>query len=244
MRWEELTWEEITALCERGMIAGLLPVGATEQHGLHLDVGMDTCLGEALCREVAQRTNVPMLPVLPYGCSLGHSHKWAGTLSLSPRTLIQLVSDIGNWFYQAGFRKLFIINSHVTNEAPLRCALEELRYQHDDFMIALLHTAKISPRVQERFFADATDWHANEAETSVMQYLAPARVREAKIAASDDPDRTTDCIFAHPVHKTSTTGTTGFPSQATPAKGEELFSWMVEDLSEIVLRGLNEKSPL
>ena len=34
--WEELTWEQITALRDGGMNLVILPVGATEQHALHL----------------------------------------------------------------------------------------------------------------------------------------------------------------------------------------------------------------
>ena len=42
MLWNELTWEEIQSLNKAGMRMCLLPVGAIEQHGPHLGVGMDT----------------------------------------------------------------------------------------------------------------------------------------------------------------------------------------------------------
>ena len=32
--------------------------------------------------------------------------------------------QIGDWAYHSGVRRLFIVNTHVTNAAPLRCALE------------------------------------------------------------------------------------------------------------------------
>ena len=74
----------------------ILPVGATEQHGPHLGCGMDTVLADQLCAAVAERTQVPMLPILPYGCSLGHSRRWPGTIPLQPTTLIALVTEIGD----------------------------------------------------------------------------------------------------------------------------------------------------
>ncbi len=46
--WEELTWEQITALREDGMTMVILPVGATEQHGLHLPVGVDIATAKAV----------------------------------------------------------------------------------------------------------------------------------------------------------------------------------------------------
>jgi creatinine amidohydrolase len=74
-----LTWEEIGFLHRSGMDLCLLPVGATEQHGPHLGVGMDTCNAMKLCEAVARETGVPLLPPLAYGCSLGHSRRWPGT---------------------------------------------------------------------------------------------------------------------------------------------------------------------
>ena len=41
---------------------------------------VDAVLADRLCSAVAAKTRVPMLPVIPYGCSLGHSRRWPGTL--------------------------------------------------------------------------------------------------------------------------------------------------------------------
>jgi len=242
--WYALTWEEIGRLPAGGMTTAILPVGATEQHGPHLGCGMDAEIARQLCRDVAAKTGAALLPTLPYGCSLGHSKRWPGTIALQPKTLIDVVKDIGDWVYDSGFRRLFLVNGHVTNQAPLRCALEMLRAAHDDLMVALIGTALISPRVRERHFADADDWHANAAETALMQAIAPQMVREDRIADGDDPDRTGGCVFAHPVNRTSVNGVTGFPSRATAAGGAELYQWMVEDLSAIVRRGMVEEAPL
>ena len=242
--WHQLTWEEVGRLVSQGMDTALLPVGATEQHGPHMGCGMDAEIAQQLVRTVAEQTQAALLPTLPYGCSLGHSQRWPGTLALQPKTLIDVVKQIGDWVYASGFRRLFIINSHVTNFAPLRCALEMLRAEHDGFMVALVNSASISERVRERHYHDADDWHANEAETSLMLALRPDMVREERIKDSDDPDRTEACVFSHPVNRTSLNGVTGKPSLASREKGEELFRWMVQDLSEMVMRGMREESPL
>lgn len=242
--WHRMTWEEIGALARSGMTTAILPVGATEQHGPHLGCGMDSEISLQLCRDVAARTGAALLPLLPYGCSLGHSKRWPGTIALQPKTLIDVVKDIGDWVHASGFRRLFLINGHVTNQAPLRCALEMLRAEHDGLMVALIGTALVSGRVRERHFADAEDWHANAAETALMQAIAPDLVREDRIAAADDPDRTGSCVFAHPVNRTSANGVTGFPSRARTDDGAELYAWMVEDLSERVTRGMSEQPPL
>lgn len=244
MLWSEKTWPEIGAVLNLAGRAAILPVGATEQHGPHLGCGMDFVLADRLCRAVAERTGVPMLPPLPYGCSLGHSRRWPGTLALQPVTLIQLVKEIGDWTYFSGVRRLFMVNTHVTNDAPLRCALEMLRAAHDDMMVALLNSATLSPRLREVQAADGADWHANDAETSLMLAVAPEMARPDLIAEADDPDRTGNLVFTHPVNRTSRNGVTGMPSRATADKGRLWFEWLVEDLSALVRRGIAEEPPL
>ena len=244
MRWEQRTWAELPRDLAQARYAAILPVGATEQHGPHMGCGMDSVLADRLCAEVAARAGVPMLPALPYGCSLGHSRRWPGTIAMQPNTLINVVKEIGDWAYYSGVRRLFIVNTHVTNAAPLRCALEMLRAEHDDLMVGLFNSATLSARVREFHFADAQDWHANDAETSLMLAVAPDMVRANQLAQADDDDRTLDLVFAHPVNRTSANGVTGRPSQATEQKGRQWFDWMVEDLSELVRRGMAETPPL
>lgn len=244
MQWSQRTWPEFPDDLAAARYSAILPVGATEQHGPHLGTGMDAVLAEHLCAAVARQTGVPMLPLLAYGCSLGHSRRWPGTIALQPVTLINVVKDIGDWAYYSGVRRLFIVNTHVTNAAPLRCALEMLRAEHDDMMVAVMNSATISQRVREAHFADGNDWHANAAETSLMMAVAPEIVRPEFIADADDPDRTDGHVFAHPVNRTSVNGVTGAPSRGSAEKGKELFQWMVEDLSALVEWGMREEPPL
>ena len=242
--WKYTTWEQMQSLVEKGVNSAILPVGATEQHGPQLGCGVDTSIAEKVCRDVAEKTHVVLLPTLPYGCSIGHSRRWPGTIALQPKTLIDVVKEIGDWVYYSGFKKLFIVNGHVTNFAPLRCSLEMLRAEHDDMMIALINTPEISKRVKDAHYCDAEDWHANDAETSLMLAIDSLMSHNEKIPQSDDVDRTTASVFSHPVNRTSKNGVTGKPSSASIEKGRELFSWMVEDLTERVNRGIAEEPPL
>jgi creatinine amidohydrolase len=244
LAWSRLTWSELPQKLADANNAAILPVGATEQHGPHMGCGMDYVLADLLCDAVSAATQVPVLPTLPYGCSLGHSQRWPGTLAVKPITLIELVKEIGDWTYHSGVRRLFIVNTHVTNAAPLRCALEMLRAEHDDMMVAVFNTATISKRVRDFHFADGDDWHANDAETSLMLATAPYMVRAELLATADDPDRTEGLVFSHPVNRTSCNGVTGTPSLASADKGQQWFRWMVEDLSALINKGLYEQPPL
>lgn len=242
-QWQKLSWQEVDAALQQKP-AAILPIGATEQHGPQLGCGMDYVLADRLCAAVSARVGVSMLPTMPYGCSVGHSRRWPGTIALAPKTLIDVIFDMGSWAYHSGVRRLFIVNTHVTNAAPLRCALEMLRSEFDDLMVAIFNSATVSERVRNAHFADGDDWHANDAETSLMMAVAPEMVLPSEVENADDPDRTAGLVFAHPVNRTSLNGVTGKPSLATPEKGQQLFQWMVEDLAALIEQGLQEQPPL
>ncbi|SRR5579883_255673 len=240
--WDELTWEQLTALREQGMNLVILPVGATEQHGLHLPVGVDTFSAIAVAHGVSAQTGIPVLPALPYGCSLGHSKKWAGTVSLRPETLATLVLEIAEWVYSAGFSRLLLLNGHVTNWAPLRCGLENVRHTYPDLRIALRSLWEISPRIHEFYHQDAANFHANCAETSVMLALRPDLVQMDK--AMDEPDRSASCFFAYTVNHESVHGAVGSPSKGDRAFGEQILQLCIDELSTQLKKALTEGTPL
>jgi len=210
VRWEELTWEQVAALRDGGIDLAILPVGATEQHGLHLPMGVDTLSAVAVAEGVSARTGFPVLPAIPVGCSLGHSKHWPGTLSLRPETLARVVYEIAEWVQAAGFNRLVILNGHVTNWAPLRCALENVRADFPEVRIALRSIWEITREIGEVYFRDGdTNFHANAAETSLMLHLRPDLVDMSK--AKDEPNRSASCFFSYTVNKESVHGVCGSP---------------------------------
>ncbi|MCX5495560.1 creatininase family protein [Kaistia dalseonensis] len=243
VRWQELSWEEIAALREGGIDMAILPVGATEQHGPHLPTGVDTLSATAVAEGVSARTGIPVLPALPYGCSPGHSDKWPGTLSLRPETLAALVLEIAGWLCRSGFTRLVLLNGHVTNWAPLRCALENIRADLPDMRIALRSIWEISADVRAIYEYDGgTNWHANDAETSLMLHLRPELVDLAK--AVDEPNRAGCCFFSYTVDKESVTGTVGRPSAGTAEFGARLLDLCVTSLAGQLESALVERTPL
>ncbi len=243
VRWDELTWEEIAALRDSGVDMVILPVGATEQHGRHLPTGVDTMSAVAVAEGASARTGVPILPALPYGCSLGHSKKWPGTISLRPETLSKTVAETAEWVLAAGFPRMLILNGHVTNWAPLRCALENIRVDLPEMRIALRSIWDISAEVHTYYHGDGGDnWHANQAETSLMLLLRPDLVDMDK--AANEPDRSADAFFSYTVDKESVHGGVGKPSHATRAFGEQILEACIAGLSAQLERALKERTPL
>ncbi len=220
----------------------LFPIGSTEQHGPHLPLNVDTLSAEIVAHAVSARTAVPVLPTLPFGCALGHTRHWPGTLSLSPETLSRVVCEILDDTIAYGFTRILMLSGHVSNAAPLRSALEILRARHPKLQIASKHVCEASASTKAAYEADALDWHAGAAETALMLHLAPNLVRTERIF--DDVDRTRDLVFSYAVPKTSHEGHTGSPSLATAEMGAELFEQIVRDWTYLVKRALIEKPPL
>jgi creatinine amidohydrolase len=223
----------------------LLPVGAMEQHGPHLPLNTDTVIAGAACSYASAQTGAPVLPPLNYSVSIGHTEKWPGTFSVFHETLILTVREIAAWAVASGWKRLLVVNSHFGNDAPLRCAVDRLRFDFvNRLLVATRNTWQLTAEIGARFTGDAADWHANEAETSLLLFLAPDSVQTARIAAANDPDRTGGCIFPHLVAHTSLNGVTGTPGSATAEKGESLIRGIGDALVDLIRRARVEEPPI
>ena len=66
----ELTWPEVRARLDAGWTTIVLPLGATEQHGRHLPLSVDTEIAGHLAEAVAARLGHGLVaPVVAPGCS-------------------------------------------------------------------------------------------------------------------------------------------------------------------------------
>ena len=239
-RWAGRTLEEIGSAAAEGAIA-VLPVGATEQHGPHLVTGTDTFFAERVAVDAAAQTGDLVLPPLAYGCSLGHTARWPGTISLHPGTLTAVVVEIGRWVEASGIGKLVMINGHATNGPPCQSALLQLRHELPDFRLRFVSLFDLSPEIAARYAEDAPDFHANEAETSLMLHLEPDHVRTDRIL--DEPDRTVGMVLQYPVPATTRSGVVGKPSTATAPRGGGLHASLVEAFVELLKKARREEDP-
>jgi creatinine amidohydrolase len=240
-RWDLMTSREIGEIVAEGMDLAVLPVGATEQHGPHLATGCDTISPEEISWRVSEQTGVVVLPAIAYGISLGHTTRWPGTVSLHPQTLTQVVLEVGRWVVGSGFTKLIMLNGNGPNVPALECARIQLRYEFPRCRFRVLSLFDCSARVQQHYFSDASDIHANRGETSLLMHLRPTAVRpEARV---DEEDVTVGRVFSYDMPTTTTSGVVGRPSLASPDDGAELSQMLVDDLSAIVRTALVEAWP-
>jgi len=239
-RWAALTMDEIGKAATARAVA-VLPVGATEQHGPHLATGTDTVLADHVAVAAAERTGDVVLPALAYGCSLGHTDHWPGTLSLLPTTMIGVLVDVGRWVHASGFRKLVIVNGHATNGPPCQSALLQLRHELPDLRPRFVSIFDLTPEIAARYTEDAPDFHANEAETSMLLNLDAALVRGE--LAVDEPDRTIGRELLYPMPAVTASGVVGSPSTATAARGTELLEQLIGALADLLGRARAERDP-
>ena len=143
--------------------------------------------------------------------------RWPGTLALQPETLIEIVKEIGDWAYHGGVRRLFIVNADVTNAAPLRCALEMLRAEHDDLMVAVINTATLSERVREFHLPTPPTGTQRRRDLDRRRPSPPRACARNKPLMPTTPT-TCGCIFAHPVNRTSRTASPACRSLRHPKR--------------------------
>jgi len=127
--WAEMTWEDFTASDTSRWIA-VLPLAATEQHGPHLPLGVDSFIADAYLGRVRALvpTDLPVsfLPVQTIGQSDEH-RAFPGTLTLSGPTVIRAWTEIGESVARAGVKKLVLVTSHGGNVAAMEIVARDLR---------------------------------------------------------------------------------------------------------------------
>ena len=183
--WADLTTEDFSQLDLSRAIA-VLPLGATEQHGPHLPLNVDSTLVSGIVQAalplVATGCPVLFLPVQAVGLSPEHA-AFAGTLTLRPETVIRLWTDMAESVRAAGINTLVLFNAHGGHVGimdvlarDLRARLGMLVYSVNWFGLPLLGpdgadlNTLFSPE-EHRFGV-----HGGEVETSMMLALSPHQV--------------------------------------------------------------------
>ena len=187
--WADLCTRDFARLDPARTIA-VLPVAATEQHGPHLPLSVDTVLADGIVAaslpHLPADLSVLFLPTQAVGLSPEHA-RFPGTLTLKAETVLRLWTDVGESVAAAGVRKLLLFNSHGGQVSVLDLVARDLRarlnllvYSCSWFKLPL-HDAQ-GQDLNALFSAEEHRFgiHGGEIETSMMLALAPARVQMAQ----------------------------------------------------------------
>ena len=253
--WVDLTTRDF-ALLDLARTIAVLPVAATEQHGPHLPVSVDTVLVDgvvaACVPHLPDDLTVLFLPTQAVGFSPEHD-RFPGTLTLKSETLIRLWTDIGESVAAAGIRKLVLFNSHGGQVSvmdivarDLRARLNLLVHSVSWFNLPLLDAqgndlnARFAPE-EHRFGI-----HAGDVETSMMLALAPAHVdmAQARHFASTSQQRATtypilgngkSAKLGWQMQDYNPAGAVGNAAAATAEKGRNLVDAAGRSLAQLLV---------
>ncbi|HLI10751.1 MAG TPA: creatininase family protein [Alphaproteobacteria bacterium] len=214
--WQDMTTEDFAGL-DAARVVAVLPVAAIEQHGPHLPLAVDAILNDGILKRTLELLPpsfpVTVLPALPIGRSDEHGD-FAGTLSLSPETVIRLWSEVGDGVAKAGLRKLVLFNSHGGQPQLLDIVGRQLRIRHKMLVVQVnaYRLVDASGMFEESEIKHGI--HGGAIETSMMLHLRPDLVRVEKIGNFMPASLRLAKDYAH-----------------VQAHGRVPFSWLTQDLN-------------
>jgi len=179
----EMTREQISQIAPQTTV--VLPTAAIEQHGPHLTTLTDTLACTTICQRAAEiaseKTSVTVAPPIHFGSS-HHHFPYAGVLSLSNSTFIQVVSEICESLSRSGFRRIAIINGHGGNDEAIRVAARDVALVHPVSIAAASYWTIAGPALVDEGKVEtvgALPGHAGAFETSLVLALRPDLVDRA-----------------------------------------------------------------
>ncbi len=229
---------------ERGKVI-LMPIGHTEQHGLHLPLSVDTHIIDAIARGAAQKIpdRAYTLPVMPYGVST-HRPSFAGTLSAGGRSFEDFWGAVVDVLAKRGFDRFYLMSGHGGNMSFLVNVVKYACEEHRRIFCAtaFLHTSgTLGAAALEKYRTSPIGGmgHACELETSFMLHLHPELCHMERVVDETDfistPSYYMDWIeggalIANPPWDDDTrTGAYGAGSHATAEKGRLWLECAIEE---------------
>jgi creatinine amidohydrolase len=221
----------------------VLPFGATEPHNLHMPYGTDNfqvdIIGSRACEHAYRAgAKVLLLPTIPYGVNTNHLAIPGGlACSVTPTTLLHLLTDLTDALERQGVRKLVLLNGHGGNE--LKPLTRELHHRTRVFL-CVCDWFRMARDVYPNIFKEPGE-HADEVETSLGLAFFPDLVRPE--LADDGAARPTrfEAInrgwvsITRPWHLVSKNTGLGNPAAATADKGQRLMEVLVERLGSFLV---------
>lgn len=249
MKLQEQAWTDIDWMDKTNLVV-VVPLGALEQHGRHLPLGVDGYLIQALA-EAAEQTmpeRVMLLPAVWMGHS-PHHMKFPGTVSVSHQVYADMLEQIVFSLVQAGFMKFLLLNGHGGNTLPMLMAQQAVKNrcrERSKLFVGGVNYWNAAHRELEELRESGIGGmgHACEMETSLMLHLHPPLVRDAqRVADGRQPEldwirhdmlRSSPVSAVYDFDELTDTGTFGDPTLATASKGKLMFDAVVDRLNALI----------
>ena len=264
--WSDLTsrqFSQLAASPDVDQVVAVLPVAATEQHGPHLPVSVDTTLVDGVIAAALPhlKDTLPVLfmPTQQVGKSNEHI-RFPGTLTLSAQTLISVWMELGACVARAGIKKLVLLNSHGGQVSVMDIVARDLRSAHDLIVYSTnWYTLPLGAEVLGLFPPDEHRFgiHAGDMETSMMlalreKFVDMAQARDFRSTAQERAAKYpilgngSSAKLGWQVQDYNAMGAAGNASIATAAKGHAILNSagvqlakLLQEVSELPLSTLN-----
>ncbi|MEV6604709.1 creatininase family protein [Kutzneria sp. NPDC051319] len=223
---------------DRAADVAVLPIGSFEQHGSHLPLATDTIVAHAIGKCIADAYELLLLPPITISCSHEHSGLHAGTVSISAKTLYDVVFDIARSLEHAGIQKMALISGHGGNYV-LSNITQEANTKERRILLYPSNTAwDQAHRDAGLLTSGHDDMHGGERETSILLHVAPELVNDSFHTADHDAPARPDLLTIGMAGYTAS-GIIGHPSLATATKGATLLGSLTDSFADrlAVLRG-------
>ena len=198
MRLQLATWPEIEHYLthSQGLI---VPIGSTEQHGPNGLIGTDALCAEAISHAIGERHKVLIAPTITYSVAQ-FNLAFPGTLSIRATTLMALVDDLVNSLARHGFRRIYFLNGHGANIAPLQAAFQDIYWPHSISQAVTPAPLRCRLRswweypqtnaLRQQIYGAAEGMHATPSEVAITQHLYPDAIKSAALDTIDPLDGT------------------------------------------------------
>jgi creatinine amidohydrolase len=241
---EDLTWQEAEKLlnCDAMIV---IPLGASaKEHGPHLKLKNDFLLAEYLKYQVLKSHPVVVAPTITFSYYPAFV-EYPGSISLRLETARDLLVDVCKSLASFGPRKFYVLNTGVSTLRPLEAARELLA--QDGIVLSFTDISLATESVEDQVLEQSDGSHADEAETSMMLYIAPETVDMTKAVKDCEPYRgrltRNPRVFQKQnqssseeepssphVGTYSPSGVWGDPTLASRSKGEKLVKALLETI--------------
>jgi len=193
---------------------------------------------------------VLLLPTIPYGVNTNHLQiPGAVACSVTPTTLLHIITDLVDSLERQGIRKLVLLNGHGGNE--LKPWMRELYHRSKDFL-CVCDWFRMAADAYPQIFREPGE-HADEVETSLGLAYFP-ELMKPELADAGAAQRTRfDAInrgwitITRPWHLATTNTGLGNPRAASAEKGRKLMDVVVDRLGtfliELARTGIDAKFP-
>ena len=223
---EDLTWVEAEKILTPETVI-VIPLGAAaKEHGPHLKLKNDFIMAEYLKERVLRQSAVVIAPTLNY-----HFYpafvEYPGSTTLRLETARDMVVDICRTLARFGPRRFYVLNTGISTLRALKPTADVLAA--DGIMLRYTDLRMTEP-VEKTIRQEEGGTHADEIETSMMLYFAPASVNMKKAVKDYHPEKGRGPLTRDPKSEVgvySPTGIWGDPTLATRAKGKKVTEFLV-----------------